>query len=101
VGNVGTATGGLEVFADARPDDGILEVGVVTADGSTQWLRLLSRAARKHAERSPFVQLTRARKVDVRLRKKTMYELDGGSRKAVDRLRFRIKPGALVVRVPE
>jgi diacylglycerol kinase (ATP) len=31
LGNVGTITGGIEAFDDARPDDGWLEVGVATA----------------------------------------------------------------------
>ena len=100
VGNVGTATGGLVVFRDAEPDDGVLDVGVVTAKGSLQWLRLLSRAARKEPGRSPFVHMTRARKVDVRLDRDVLYELDGGSRSKVSRLRFRVEPGAITVRVP-
>ncbi len=32
-GNVGTITGGIRAFDDARPDDGYLDVGVVTARG--------------------------------------------------------------------
>ena len=32
-GNVGTITGGIRAFDDARPDDGLLDVGVVTATG--------------------------------------------------------------------
>ena len=100
VGNVGTASGGLVVFNDAELDDGVLEVGVVTADGTAQWLRVLGQAARKQADRSPFVQTTRGKKVDVRLAKKSLYELDGGSRSKVKRLRFCVKHHALNVRVP-
>ena len=37
VGNLGTITGGISAFDDARPDDGRLEVGVVTAAGPWQW----------------------------------------------------------------
>ena len=33
VGNVGKLFAGVEAFEDARPDDGMLELGVVTADG--------------------------------------------------------------------
>ena len=33
LGNVGDLFGGVEVFEDARPDDGMLELGVVTAEG--------------------------------------------------------------------
>lgn len=100
VGNVPAVSGGLEVFPDAEPDDGILDVGLVTARGSVQWLRVLSRVARKEPEQSPFVRTTKAHKVDVRLDRKTLYELDGGSRSKVTKLRFRIKPGAITVRVP-
>ena len=45
VGNVPRATGGLLVFNDAEPDDGLLDVGVVTAEGTVQWLRVLGRVA--------------------------------------------------------
>ena len=34
LGNVGKLFGGVEAFEDAQPDDGVLELGVVTADGS-------------------------------------------------------------------
>ena len=34
VGNVGTITGGIQAFDDAKPDDGWLEVGVATAQGA-------------------------------------------------------------------
>ena len=100
VGNVGTASGGLVVFRDAEPDDGVLDVGVVTAKGSLQWLRVLSRVARKESGRSPFVHTTQAHKVDVRLNRGVLYELDGGSRSKVTRLKFRVEPSAITVRVP-
>ena len=45
LGNVGDLFGGVTVFPDARPDDGQLELGVVTAEGVVQWLRTLARTA--------------------------------------------------------
>ena len=62
VGNVGTILGGIEAFEHARPDDGRLELGVVTAEGLLQWTRALSRTALGHAEKSPFVHTTSAKK---------------------------------------
>jgi diacylglycerol kinase family enzyme len=100
VGNVGTASGGLVVFPDAEPDDGLLEVGVVTAEGAAQWLRVLGRAVRQQADQSPFVQTTRGKTVDVRLDERSLYELDGGSRSKVKRLRYDVKHHAITVRVP-
>jgi YegS/Rv2252/BmrU family lipid kinase len=100
VGNVGTITGGVTVFTAAEPDDGWLEVGVVTAKGTVQWLRVLGRMAAGQTERSPLTKLTRGRKIDIRLANKTPYELDGGDRPPASRLKIRVEPRAISVRVP-
>jgi len=86
VGNVGKVFGGIEVFDDASPDDGRLELGVVTAKGVAQWTRALVRTVVGSADRSKFVRTTKARKVRVRLDRKMPYELDGGDAKPIDRL---------------
>jgi diacylglycerol kinase (ATP) len=101
VGNVGKVLGGIEVFSEASPDDGMLDVGVVTADGVTQWTRALARTATGRAERSPFVSSTRAQRVKIRLDRKVPYELDGGAEKATDRLKIRVEPAAVTLCVPE
>jgi YegS/Rv2252/BmrU family lipid kinase len=100
VGNVPRATGGLLVFNDATPDDGLLDVGVVTAEGTVQWLRVLGRVALHRGDTSPFVQTIQGRTVDVCFDQPVMYELDGGTRPPADRLRFEVKPAAITVRVP-
>jgi diacylglycerol kinase family enzyme len=100
VGNVGTITGGIEAFDDAKPDDGWLDVGVATAQGATQWARTLGRMAAGRSDDSPFVRMTRARSIDVKLDAPVVYELDGGAREAVRRLKVRVAPGAVEVCVP-
>jgi YegS/Rv2252/BmrU family lipid kinase len=100
LGNVGRVTGGLAVFPDASPDDGVLEVGVVTADSVWQWLRVLSSAAGGRVSRSPFVKVTRGKKVVVDLARKCPYEIDGGLRPSAKRLKVRVKPAAIILRVP-
>jgi diacylglycerol kinase (ATP) len=100
LGNIGTVTGGFKVFPDASADDGRLEVGVVTADSVWQWLRVLSGVARGRPERSPFVEMTRGKKIVVRLARPLAYQIDGGVRSFVKRLKVRVVPGAIVVRVP-
>lgn len=101
VGNVGRIIGGVDVFPDAAPDSGHLEVGVVTADGVVQWVRALARAAVGAAARSPFVEVTSARKVRVDLDRKVPVELDGGDRPPRRRIRFRVDPRSVTVCVPE
>jgi YegS/Rv2252/BmrU family lipid kinase len=101
LGNVGTITGGIRAFDDARPDDGWIEVGVATAEGALAWARTLGRMAAGRSERSPFVQITRAKAADIKFRTPMRYELDGGVRDTARRLKARIDPGALIVCVPE
>jgi diacylglycerol kinase (ATP) len=100
VGNVGDLFGGVEVFASARPDDGLLELGVVTADGLVQWLRTLARTAAGTPSTSPFVQTTKARSVKIKMNRKVLYELDGGERTKTKSLRIKVQPGSVDVCVP-
>jgi YegS/Rv2252/BmrU family lipid kinase len=100
VGNVGELFGGIEVFADAQPDDGKLEVGVLTSEGPVQLVRAAARTALGSAEKSPFVRVTQAEKVQVKLDRKVRYELDGGDRKKVKSFKVEIEPKAITVCVP-
>jgi diacylglycerol kinase (ATP) len=100
LGNVGDLFGGVTVFPDARPDDGQLELGVVTAEGVVQWMRTLARTAAGDPTRSPFVRATKARSVNVTLDRKGRYELDGGDRTKVKAFKVRVEPGALQLCVP-
>jgi YegS/Rv2252/BmrU family lipid kinase len=101
LGNVGTITGGIEAFDDARPDDGWLEVGVATGQGVLAWARTLGRMAAGRSDASPFVRITRAKKVDVRLGAPMTYELDGGARGSTRRLKAKVVPAAITVCVPD
>jgi diacylglycerol kinase (ATP) len=101
IGNVGRLFGGVDVFEDASPDDGRLEIGVVHADGVTDWVRTLARTAVGHAERSPLVQSTSARSMKVKLNRKVLYELDGGDREKVKKFAVKVRPEAVTVCVPK
>lgn len=100
IGNVSELLEGIQVFQDAHPDDGLLEVGVVNADGVLQWGRTLARAAFGTAGSSPFVQETKARSVKVALDRKVLHELDGGDRGKVKAFKVRVEPRAVTVCVP-
>ena len=100
VGNIGRLFGGVEVFGDARPDDGRLELGVVHADGVTDWVRTLARTAVGQAERSPLVQETSAKKIKVKLNRKVLYEVDGGDREKVKSFTIKVQPAAVTICLP-
>ena len=100
VGNVGKLFGGIEVFEDARPDDGKLELGVVTAEGVVDWSRVLARTVVGKASTSPLAQTTKARTVKVKLDRKVLYELDGGDRTKVKSFKVKVERAAVNVCVP-
>ena len=101
VGNVGSLFAGVDVFENAHPDDGLLELGVTNAEGLGDWARTLAHTVIGTTTKSPFVQTTKAKKIVVELSRKVPYELDGGERGVVKRLKARVEPKSLMVRVPD
>ena len=100
VGNVSKGMGGLVVFKDARPDDGILELAVVTAKNPFDWARTLGRVTQGKAEKSPFVQLTHGKEFHFTFKTKFPYEMDGGERKAVKKMHIKVHPSSITICVP-
>jgi YegS/Rv2252/BmrU family lipid kinase len=98
--NVGKILGGIEAFPQAQPDDGRLELGVVTARNPLQWARTFGRLALGHPERSPFAEVTRGKKFKIRFDRKVRFELDGGARPASKKLRVKVHQGSVTVCVP-
>jgi diacylglycerol kinase (ATP) len=100
IGNVGDVIGGISAFPDAQPDDGLLNLGVVTASGAMDWVRTLGRSVIGDAQGSPFVETTTGRTFDIRMNKAVPYEIDGGVRKKTKHLKVKVDPGAITVCVP-
>ena len=99
-GNLGTLIGGVVAFPDAVPDDGALEVGLVTARGPAEWARVVTRMLTGSAEKSPLTQMSRAQRIDVEIRPSTVYQLDGGARRKTRKLKVRVDRGMITVCVP-
>ena len=70
------------------------------AESLGQWARTVARTAIGSAAQSPFVQATKAERIDVEFDRKVLYELDGGDREQVKRLKVKVKPEALTVMAP-
>ncbi|HEX5018248.1 MAG TPA: diacylglycerol kinase family protein [Actinomycetes bacterium] len=101
VGNVGRILGGIDAFDDASPTDGRLDVAVVTATNATQWARVLTRAVAGTTSKAKYVEMTAARKIDIELKSRRLYQVDGGDRSKVKKLKVRVEPGALQVCLPD
>lgn len=99
-GNVKDVFGKVAVFDGSMPDDGRLEFGVVTAKSLRQWVRTVSTVVLGRSDDSPFVFTTRGKRMKVTFDKPTVYQLDGGVRKATTKLRIKISPHSIKVCVP-
>lgn len=100
IGNVGAIQGGIELFPNASPVDGKLELAVVTAKTPMEWARVFARVGTGHASRSPFVRTTRATKITIAMAIEQPYELDGGDRDPIGKLKVRVVPAAVTICLP-
>ncbi len=73
---------------------------MVTAQNAFEWLRTFGRVALGRAEHSPFVEVTRGEEFLVRFDRKIPYQLDGGARPPVKKLRIKVHPGSVTICVP-
>lgn len=101
IGQMNSVARGVSVFPLSQPDDGLIEVGVVTARNALQWASVLSRMVVGKAHLSTLTQMTQGREIDIKMDRPTLYELDGGARKAQKSFDVRVRPGAINVRIPQ
>lgn len=100
IANVGTILGGLQAFPDASPTDGRLDIGVVSARSATDWLRVLTSATLKRAEKSPLTKMATARKIEIRFDRTLPWEVDGGARDREKKFTVKCKPSAVRICQP-
>ncbi|WP_309129813.1 diacylglycerol kinase family lipid kinase [Microbacterium sp.] len=109
IGNCGTIQGGIMLLPDATPDDGRLDVLLVSAEGFAGWLdtarsvlwdnglrRLLSRA--EDAISTDSATHASAERIRVVLREPQAFEIDGEEAGEVSSFTVRVQAGAVRVR---
>lgn len=107
VGNCGAIQGGITLLPDAQPDDGTLDLLVVSADSALQWMqtlrtivwdnglrRLIRSSEEDTVSVDPARHLTGTR-VRVRLQSPVAFEIDGEEAGEVTAFDVRVQPGAL------
>jgi hypothetical protein len=92
----GTVARGIAVFPDASTSDGLLEVGVVTASSVWQWCACCLGGTRP-PERSPFVEMTRGKKIEIELGRRHQLRARWQRAAAAKRLKVRAKADAITV----
>ena len=99
IGNVGTLEANLRLLPDARPDDGVLDVVVLSAWGLIGWAGLVADVLLLRRKTALLTRLT-CRNLLVDAGRARHWEIDGEVIGATQQLRVSVKPGDLLVRVP-
>jgi diacylglycerol kinase family enzyme len=99
VANVGKLQGGVLMFPDAEPDDGILDVAVLDPASLRHWVALAWGVLRRRPD-VPRMETFRARRVEIVSNRVQPREADGDVIEPGRRLRVTVRPNALILCVP-
>ncbi len=110
IGNCGMIQGGLTLLPDAEPDDGRLDLLLVSADGALQWMdtlravvwdngirRLLGGGTDEAPQSTDHAQYATAERIEVTLASPQPFEIGGEEAGDVASYAVRVQPGAVRV----
>lgn len=97
VGNMGSMMNGIEVHPDAEPDDGLLDVAVLSARSMRDWASVLVRLVTGRPHRRDLVSRAQGRTVTIRTDRAREYEIDGEVRDPTTEVRIVVEPASLKV----
>jgi diacylglycerol kinase family enzyme len=100
VANVGRLQGGVRLLKEAEPDDGVLDVAVLTPHTLRSWAALGWGLIRR-TKRVPSMEVFRGGKVEVICNRPQPRQLDGDLIDPGDRLLAEVIPGAFWLCVPQ
>jgi YegS/Rv2252/BmrU family lipid kinase len=101
IANMGKMTGGLEAIPTASPTDGLLDVGIVKARTTGQWLRLLGYGLLGRSHEAPDLEVYQARRISIAALQPQPVQFDGEEGGHRRELNAEVVPGAVVILVPE
>ncbi|HEX2819705.1 MAG TPA: diacylglycerol kinase family protein [Streptosporangiaceae bacterium] len=100
VGNVGTLQGGLPLLPGAQPDDGRLDMVVLTARTLAGWLAVALHVLLRRPGATARVIRRTCTEASVEVDRAHRWEIDGEVMGRTRELIVTVRPGALLVRVP-
>jgi YegS/Rv2252/BmrU family lipid kinase len=101
IANMGKMTGGLEAIPTASPSDGLLDIGIVKARTTGQWLRLLGYGLLGRSHEAPDLEVHQARRVSITAVNPQPVQFDGEEGGHRRELNAEVVPGAVIILVPE
>jgi YegS/Rv2252/BmrU family lipid kinase len=99
VGNVGWLQGGMPLLPDAEPDDGMLDVLVLTAQGWASWLALAAQVLLRRKATGRVARIV-FRELRIDLDRPQPWEIDGEVMGSTRQLLVTVQAGQLLLRQP-
>ncbi|KNH23012.1 diacylglycerol kinase [Arthrobacter sp. ZBG10] len=100
VGNCGKVQGNLEIFPDAKVDDGLLDIAVLAPHhGKLGWLSVLAGIIGKGKTKDTAVEYFQGKSVEILLESDEDYQLDGDHEGEGKHVLMTVDPGALTIRM--
>lgn len=100
VGNLGRLQGGVDLFPESSPRDGVLDLVGLRSESTLDTLAAGASAAAESTESDRLLRMT-AERFQIEFRGSVAYELDGEARDAVASLEYTIEPESLIVMTRE
>ena len=100
VGNVGRLQGGVRLLTEAEPDDGRLDVAVLSPNSLRHWAALAWGVVRRRG-RVPLMETYTAARVEVVSNRRQQRQLDGDLIEPGRTLKIGLRPRALLLCVPQ
>ncbi|MCU1567380.1 MAG: diacylglycerol kinase, partial [Pseudarthrobacter sp.] len=100
VGNCGKVQGGLEIFPEAKVDDGLLDVAVLAPHhGKLGWLSVVAGMIGKGRGKDTAVEYFQGKTVEITLEHNDDYQLDGDHEGQGKHVLMTMDPAALTLRM--
>ena len=100
IANMSKMTGGLDSNPAAVPNDGLLDVGIITPASIGQWLHLFGMALLGRPQDSPFMDVRQGRSITVKTSRPHPVEFDGESYGETTEVTCEVLPGAAKIMLP-
>jgi len=97
IANIGQLQGGLAILPDARPDDGLLDLALLTPRSLRDWPVLVLRILQRRPDSGRQAQLLRGRRVRIETAAPVPLEYDGEDAGDSSDLTVEVLPGAILM----
>jgi diacylglycerol kinase (ATP) len=101
VGNCGRIMGGIEIFPEAKPDDGVLDLLILSPRGRLGWLGVIAGifGRNKNKNETESVDYFQGKTAEITLEREQEFQLDGDHLGTGKHLAVTLEPDALKIRM--